>query len=367
MTLGDNGWRARAVETTLAGVSDEGVQPLDPADVGAMRGAYDVWRAAYLEDDPDNPLPTFPEVLARAQAPLTSRAEEFYLLRDADGTPVGCYRLDLPMADNLELAEVDLAVHPAHQGRGYGRRLLEHLLARCAELGRHQLITGIDEPALGGETRGSRFATKAGAQRSLGAIRRTLDLAVLDHAHLAELRAEALAASAGYDLVGWTGPCPEDLVDDYAALVGRMSTDAPLGDLDIEPERWDAARIREREAVLVAQGRTMIATAARRTADGALVAFTDLAVTVHDPENAFQWDTLVRREDRGHRLGMLVKLANLERLLASAPQARRVHTWNADINSWMVAINEAMGFRVARQEAAWRLDLPQDEGGGGDA
>ena len=83
-------------------------------------------------------------------------------------------------------------------------------------------------------------------------------------------------------------------------------------------------------------------------------------VTSHDPVNAFQWATLVRREDRGHRLGMLVKLVNLDRLLATAPEVRRVHTWNADLNSWMVAINEAMGFRVARLENAWRLDLPGD-------
>jgi hypothetical protein len=70
---------------------------------------------------------------------------------------------------------------------------------------------------------------------------------------------------------------------------------------------------------------------------------------------------LVRREDRGHRLGMLVKAANVERLIASTPQARRVHTWNADINSYMVAINEALGFQVARQETAWRLDLPKGD------
>lgn len=347
--------------TTLAGVNDQRVKRVDPTDEASMRQAYDVWRAACVEDDPENPLPTFPEVLARAQAPKRSRAEEFYLLRDPDGTAVGSYRLELPMADNRELAEVDLGVHPAHQQRGHGRRLLEHLVARCAELGRYQLIAGVDEPVGGGETRGSRFATKAGARRSLGAVRRTLDLTTLDLDRLGVLRAEAEQAAAGYQLVGWTGPCPEELVDDYAALVGRMSTDAPLGDLGIEPEHWDAARIREREEVMARQGRVEVATAARLGTDGPLVAYTDIVTTVHDPENAFQWDTLVRREDRGHRLGMLVKAANVERLIASTPRARRVHTWNADINSYMVAINEALGFQVARQETAWRLDLPKGD------
>jgi GNAT superfamily N-acetyltransferase len=333
------------------------IERVDPADGTAMRALYDVWRAANLEHDPDNPLPTFPEIVARATAPHRSVVEEFWSLRD-DGDVVGCVWLEMPTQDNLELAEVELAVRPGSQRRGHGRRLLEHLVARAGELGRHQLITGLAEEPNGGETRATRFASAAGAKRSLGEIRRTLELATVDRDRLAELRADADAHAAGYRLVGWTGPCPEDLVDDYAALVARMSTDAPMGDLGIEPEHWDAARIRERDEVIARQGRTPVATAARLGDDGPLVAFTDIVTTRHDPVNAFQWDTLVRREDRGHRLGTLVKVANLERLLDAAPDVRRVHTWNADTNSYMVAINELLGFRIARQESAWRLDVP---------
>ena len=113
-----------------------------------MRALYDVWSAAYLEHDPDNPLPTFPEIVARATAPHRSVVEEFWSLRDGDDV-VGCLWLEMPTQDNLELAEVELAVHPRSQGRGHGRRLLEHLVARAAELGRHQLITGIGEPPEG--------------------------------------------------------------------------------------------------------------------------------------------------------------------------------------------------------------------------
>jgi GNAT superfamily N-acetyltransferase len=333
------------------------IERVDPADGTAMRALYDVWSAAYLEHDPGNPLPTFPEIVARATAPHRSVVEEFWSLRDGADV-VGCLWLEMPTKDNLELAEVELAVHPRSQGRGHGRRLMDHLVARAAELGRHQLVTGLAERPDGEATRATRFAEAAGARRSLGEIRRTLDLTTVDREQLAALRAEAEEHAAGYQLVGWTGPCPDDLVDDYAALVGRMSTDAPMGDLDIEPEHWDAARIREREDVMTRQGRTEVATAARLGDDGPLVAYTDIVTTRHDPANAFQWDTLVRREDRGHRLGTLVKAANLERLLDVAPEARRVHTWNADTNSYMVAINELLGFRIARQESAWRLDVP---------
>lgn len=336
------------------------IQPVDPADEDEVRAAYDIWRAGYLVGDPHNPLPTFAELLVRFRTASTSMRNEFYLLRDADGTPVGCYWLDMPLKDNLDLVEIDLAVRPDRQGRGIGRRLLADALARITRYGRHQVIAGTGQPPDGGEDRSTRFAVAAGARRSLGEVRRTLDLESLDHDLLAQLRADAEKHADGYHLVSWTGPCPDDLVDDYAALVGRMSTDAPLGDLGIEPEHWDAARVRERDDMIARQGRTQVVTAVRAGEDGPLAAFTDIVTTRHDPANAFQWDTLVRREDRGHRLGTLVKVANLQRLLDTAPEAKRLHTWNADVNSYMVAINEAMGFRVARQEMAWRLDLPQD-------
>lgn len=331
----------------------------DVSDDNTMRAGYDVWRAAMLDADPGEPVPMFPEILAGARAPELSRHEEYALMR-AGATPIGSYRLAMPLLDNLDLVELDLGVHPAYQGRGHGRALLEHALARCAEVDRHQVLGAVTEPAAERETnRAMRFAQAAGAYRAIGDLRRTLDLATLDREHLAALRKQAEEASEGYQLAQWTGRCPDDLVDGYAALVARMSTDAPLGDLGIEPEIWDAARVREGEDVQEAKGRFRVATVARRTADGSLVAMTDIGVTKHDPHNAFQWDTLVLKEDRGHRLGLLVKLANLDLLLERAPEAKRIHTWNADVNRWMIAINEAMGFRVTARESGWRLDLPR--------
>jgi GNAT superfamily N-acetyltransferase len=136
-----------------------------------------------------------------------------------------------------------------------------------------------------------------------------------------------------------------------------MSTDAPQGDLDTEPEAWDVARVRTRDDFLEAQGRVAVCTVARHLASGELVGYTDIGTTVHDVETAFQWDTIVHPEHRGHRLGMLMKLANLDRLRAVAPQTRRVHTWNADVNTYMNAINDAMGFVPTRHVVTWRLDL----------
>jgi len=40
-----------------------------------------------------------------------------------------------------------------------------------------------------------------------------------------------------------------------------------------------------------------------------------------------------------------------------APQARAVGTWNADENRWMIAINDALGCRVAELGVAMQRSL----------
>jgi RimJ/RimL family protein N-acetyltransferase len=96
------------------------------------------------------------------------------------------------------------------------------------------------------------------------------------------------------------------------------------------------------------QGRTKYNTVAL-SSSGEVVAYSDLATTIHEPGRAYQWGTLVRPADRGHRLGLAVKVANLRLLQAERPDIVRLTTYNADVNARMIGVNEAMGFApVAR-------------------
>jgi len=67
-----------------------------------------------------------------------------------------------------------------------------------------------------------------------------------------------------------------------------------------------------------------------------------------------QEDTLVLAEHRGHRLGMLLKAANLQELAKLAPEAPMVFTFNAEENRPMLNVNEAVGFRAVGYDGAWK-------------
>ena len=88
---------------------------------------------------------------------------------------------------------------------------------------------------------------------------------------------------------------------------------------------------------------------------GELAALTQIAIEEPDPSWGHQELTAVVRSHRGHRLGLLTKVAMLELLLAREPQIGRIQTWNGEDNAHMVAINEELGFRLTGKVTAWLL------------
>ena len=83
------------------------------------------------------------------------------------------------------------------------------------------------------------------------------------------------------------GPVPDDLLRGWAELTSILATEAPTGDLELEPGGRQHRAVREREATTARQGRTKYNTVAL-DAHGVVVACTDLATTVHEPGRAYQ-------------------------------------------------------------------------------
>ncbi|RZS66008.1 acetyltransferase (GNAT) family protein [Agromyces ramosus] len=270
--------------------------------------------------------------------------------------------------------EITLGVHPSHRRRGVGSRLLVAAEHAARELGRATVVAYSDHPdpaggahdgpvlrapdgdaELSASAPAAAFAAAHGY--SLAQLERVSSLAVSGRVDefRRELEARAVrAADRGYRLELWNDRTPEALVDAYAAARERMVLEVPAGGVTIDPERWDAARVREHEAEQL-DGGTSVLVAAAITDEGVLAGYTELELP-RGRAFAYQYDTLVVRAHRGHGLGMLVKLANLVRLAELAPERAVVYTWNADENEHMLAINIALGFRRCGLEAIWQRE-----------
>jgi RimJ/RimL family protein N-acetyltransferase len=196
-----------------------------------------------------------------------------------------------------------------------------------------------------------------GATAQLVDIQRVQEPGRLSAATLAGLRESAERAAGDYSLMSWAGLVPEELLEQVAQLFAALS-DAPRSEEQERPV-WDARRMRERVNELRPRfGLREYSVAARHDASGDLAALTQLSVDPADPGWGHQQITAVTRKHRGHRLGLLVKTAMLEMLRTAEPQIERIDTWNAEANRYMIAVNEALGYRIIGQPVTrWRLEV----------
>jgi hypothetical protein len=84
------------------------------------------------------------------------------------------------------------------------------------------------------------------------------------------------------------------------------------------------------------------------------VAFNELSVPPETTRPVSQRDTLVLREHRGNRLGMLLKVDNIQALTDTHPGHPAITTGNAEENRYMLDVNEAVGFVAMAYESAWK-------------
>lgn len=321
---------------------------LDPADDGAVRACHEVWLAAQAADDPDGApwsLPVFRFWLTRG---WDCDPCEVWIATDegGQGAPgaagaLGWYRLELPDLDNRDRTRTGIVVHPAVRRHGTGSAMLRHAVER-ARANARSVLRGFAQLGSAGEA----FARQAGATPGLVDARRVLDLRTAPAGRFARLRSSAAEAAAGYTLVSWTGPTPDDYLGGVAS-VQRAMDDAPH-DAGREDGVWDAQRVRDRIDAAVRDGIMRgYSVAAIADAGGEMAGLTQVYVDPEYPGWGFQGITAVTRPHRGHRLGMLTKATMMERLAEAEPKLQRIETGNAASNTHMIAINEELGFTAS--------------------
>lgn len=332
------------------------VSRVRPVDV-TSDAEYSAWFAAYdagLAHD----FPVVPRKLeheARVSYEPSAVYDTALLAAEDDaGEIVGAAVLELPLKDNLATAQIEVVVPPHARRRGVGTAVLEAVEREAARRGRTRLMVDIkgtsDEP----ESPGTHFAERHGYTRRIVEILRA-QWPPFDMARLAALEKEARPHAVDYETMTWRDRVPDEYVAEFARMIARMSTDAPLGELDYNAEVWDADRVRVREE-RVARMRRGLWIAAAVGPDGTIAGLTELQLPHDDDRAARQEETIVDPRHRGNRLGILMKIANLRQLLHDRPDVQSVWTGNADTNTFMISVNEQLGYEVSGWVAGFQRD-----------
>lgn len=324
------------------------IDALDPLNVSAVDGAYDVIRQSTEFDMPQFPVLPKTQFLVRLVRPTADRTWH-RLIAIRDDEVVAMATLMMPQSDNRHLVEIELDVVPQHRRRGIGSALLAEAEKLATDNGRTVHLVYIVDQYLNGPHRpdgGQRFAERFGYVKSQYEVHSRADLTSITDTQLEELSQEAWTKADGYEVVQWNQHAPAEIVDDVAYLEGRMVDDSPMGEVDMESENVDAARMRDRERNLADRGSFAFNTAVRHIASGRVVGYTSMSINAGDEENLWQGTTLVDPQHRGHRLGLILKIENHRQAKRMRPLGRYVHTWNAEDNDFMIRINKALDYRV---------------------
>ena len=325
----------------------------DPANADAAHAIRELSETARLADEPFA-MPWAPQMTRAwlSEGWTADPAVVWYVPGAEPGTADGYYRLELPDLENQDRARLSLKVRPACRRAGLGTELLRHAAREAAGAGR----TVLSGYALRGSA-GERFAVSAGAALGIEHIVRQHDVRAIPAGLLDSLRATAERAAVGYSLVSWAGAVPGDRLGQVASIINALN-DAPH-DEGVEPDIWDAARVRDRWNNRF--GHREYAVAAIHDATGDMAGIVQVVVHPQTPEWGGIAFTAVAREHRGHRLGLLVKVAITEQLIAAEPDLRHITTMNAAPNRHMIAINELLGYVVTGPPVV-SAELPAADG-----
>jgi GNAT superfamily N-acetyltransferase len=260
-----------------------------------------------------------------------------WLATSDHGTLAGWATLELPRWDNPDMAAVSCRVHPSARGEGIGTALLGVQTRAAQEAGRNLLMTFVYR-----DSATSRLLLEHGFEVAQLTTMRRLFPKQLDFRRIKALADEAATAASDYEIVELDGPTPERLLAPMSRLFEAIN-DAPVDGASLGATVYPVERVRRYEAAMAARGQHVYRLLARHRRTEEWAGLTILCVDELRPGVAQQEDTSVVPAHRGHRLGLLLKARMLLWMRERRPELETIDTWNADTNTHMIAVNEALG------------------------
>ncbi len=317
------------------------VEQISPRNEAALRAWWEVGNAASAER-PGKPWPLWEQT--RLALPADNPERGVTLLGAIDGREmVGAGLLTRSLRENLHAANAYAFVSPERRREGIGTALAGELEVIAAGDGRTAVQTEVYLPP---GASGGPLAFAAGLGYAIANRESLKELTLTDYAASRDEVVAALGSAAdGYRIVTFDTVCPEEHLASFGRLLGMVLSEVPLGDLDLEDSEWTPARIRAAERRQAATGRH-VHTALAIAPDGEVAGASDVRIDDTDHGHGEVGITIVDPVHRGHRLGWALKVATHDLVRAAYPSLVSLDTSNADDNTHMNAVNDALGYRT---------------------
>ena len=273
-----------------------------------------------------------------------------WIVQTADGTPIAAGYCWSNSAGDERVMECDVLVRPDRRREGIGSRLMTLICEETVTQGRSLLTWSTFDAVPAADA----FCRGLGAH--VARVNRESELALsdVDWALVERWASAERARELGYSLETVDGAFPEHLRADAVTFHHIMQT-APRDDLDVDDIIIDTEFVTELDRALDDSGRTRWTVLVRDPAR-ACVGGTEITFEPGNPSTVFQQNTGIGPSHRGVGLAKWAKAAMLERIRDERPEVRRVRTGNAFSNAPMLAINDALGFKVVSTRTEWQAD-----------
>jgi mycothiol synthase len=322
---------------------------LPEAEQVAIARLFQVMSKEILPEEPERPLDA---ILARLRSRPANQWAARVRARDQHGNVVGFIGggRSLNEPENAHIMWCELQVHPEHRRKGIGTALLREFTRACEGQHPDLLFMGMGNDRL---PAGEALMRRIGAQPGLPMKTNQLDIGSVDRTQVAEW---AKLDPAGYRLERIDKVVPERLMQAYLDSSNGMN-DAPKGDLKMADWKLTEEQVRDRENWFKQVGVEWWLILAIHEATGQGAGFTEVTYDPKQPWVIWQQGTAVIDPHRGHKLGLWMKAAMLDRIMRERPETKWIRTGNANTNAQMLGINTQLGFKVAWQSMLWQLPI----------
>lgn len=333
---------------------DIGVERVDTAaaDEADLRAMHVLEQVALTERFPEDPPYPYEEFIADIRFEPDFVRTLRWVVRDRrEGGLLGMSTLRLRDKEaNRNKAQCYVNVAPRARRRGIGHALLAPAVEAAGADGRTLLESFVPM-----RDEASAFAEALGFEmRQLERVSRCY-VRDVDRGMLEDWVTRAKERASDYTLRVWEGPCPEEFLPEFAAATAVMNT-APTDGRTHEWEETTPEELRAQDQSLFDAGFN-VTRAAVFAPDGTIAGYTAVYYGDFRPQIAWQGDTGVWQDHRNRGLGRWLKAAMYLHLTEARPLVEFIETGNAATNEAMLAINHAMGFRLAEEIGAYEVPV----------